>query len=239
MLKSSHEAGARFQGRVYHPPFVLYHGVMLFFTTYPADCARRWRFASLALLLASFLLFYLPSKVEAKNTAKSGVESITSWGDPSSPVRIEVFADYQCPYCAGFEKTLKSVMEWYPNVYIIFRDFIIRSHELSPVAVVYANSVAYYEGKKAYFKTRAEIFDNQKNMRKYLEKHFKEMKKDGAMQKAVKAKVLADQKRALFLGITSTPTTVISKNGKVITKFSGNKSFDKVKKEIDAIIGGG
>jgi len=98
--------------------------------------------------------------------------------------------------------------------------------------------VAYYEGKEAYLETRFEIFENQGRMREYLEKHYKDMKKDEAMQKTVKAKILADHERAMFLGITGTPTTVISKNGKVIKKFSGNESFHKVKKELDAVIGG-
>ncbi|GMT42395.1 MAG: vitamin K epoxide reductase [bacterium] len=211
---------------------------LLFFTAYPASSRRWWRLASLPVLIASFLVFYVPMDGEAAKTAAAGAESMTSWGNPSSPVRIELFSDYQCSYCGKFEVTLKEIMKRYPDVHIVFRDYIIPSHEMSPSAVVYAGSVAYYEGREAYLKTRFELFDNQKRIYDYLKTRYAAIKDDPKMREAVKAKVVRDHELAKSFGVSGTPTTVIRKDGEVVKVYRGHKPFAKIQKDLDAIIGG-
>lgn len=206
--------------------------LLLFITAYPER--RRWQFrgAGVALTLAAFLAFYIPADASRQVT----VESMTSWGDPSSKVTLEIFSDYQCPYCQRFEAVVKEVMNKYPNVYILFRDFIISGHKYSPMAVAYSGSVAYYEGREKYLEERFRIFENQEQIRAYVGPRMSRVKDDPAMKEAVKKKVNQDMERARSLGVNATPTMAFLKDGKVEKIMRGAVPFEKVKEEIDALL---
>ena len=207
--------------------------LLLFFTAYPEKRRNAFRAASLPLALVAFMALYLPAQALKTNIE---FESMTSWGNSASPVIVEIFSDYQCPYCEKFEPVVKEIMKQYPDVYILFRDFIIQGHPFSPMAVAYSGSVAYYQGRDKYLEERFRIFENQERIREYVEPKIKLVKNDPEMQKAVKAKVDRDMARAKSLGVNATPSMALLKNGKVIKIMRGAYPFEDVKKEIDALL---
>lgn len=218
--------------------------VLLFFTAYPAAGKSRYRIALVPVIIVSFFAFYIPMKVEASKTAtlpsapsESRLAGVMSWGDPSSPYRMELFSDYQCGFCGKFESPLKKIMKEYPQIHIVFRDFIIGSHPHSPMAVAYAGSVAYAQGKDMYMKTRFEIFENQQNILDYLNERMPYVKDDFAMKRAVDDKVREDRKRAKALGVSGTPTIVLSKNGKVEKIVRGYVPYRVIKKDLNRLVG--
>lgn len=216
---------------------VMLLGALLFATAFAP--ARRWRYraAMLGLGAAAFAVFLIPLKVQAAGPIMGRAESITSTGDPASPYRLEVFSDYQCHYCKENELIERQIMKDYPEVFIVFHDYIIQSHPYSPMAVAYANSVAYYQGKEAYLKTRSEIFDNQENMLDYIKTKLPAMKQDKVMEEAVNAKLGNDIGRAGELKIQGTPSMALIRKGEVFRIFRGYLPYDKIKPELDEFVG--
>jgi uncharacterized membrane protein len=210
--------------------------VLLFFIAYPAKRRAQWRLAAVPLVALAFLAFYLPMKADARQEAAKA-ESITSWGDPKSAYRLEVFTDYECGHCATFEPVMQKIMRNYPETYIIFRDFIIPSHTYSPMAVAYAGSVAYFQGRDMYLKTRFELFEKQDSLFETLKEKLPSMKKDKKMEDAVNGKIRLDRERAAALGVQGTPTLALVKNGEVVKIFGGFTPFEKIEPELDRFVG--
>jgi NhaA family Na+:H+ antiporter len=53
-------------------------------------------------------------------------------GPPSAPVQLIEFADFECPYCGGFHKTLKTLRERYPaQVALTYVHFPIQGHRFA------------------------------------------------------------------------------------------------------------
>lgn len=99
-------------------------------------------------LLIFLGLFALLGCTPATPTAPSGPPSADlseepSLGDPNAPVTIEVFSDFQCPYCARFAlETFPLIRENYIDsgqVRFVFRDFPLPGHEQADEASLAAN----------------------------------------------------------------------------------------------------
>ncbi len=216
---------------------VMLLGVLLFATAFLPARRGRYRAAMLGLAAAAFAVFFVPHKVQAGGPIIGRAESITSTGNPASPYHLEIFSDYQCHYCKQNEMIERQIMKEYPEISIVFRDYIIGSHPYSPMAVAYANSVAYYQGKEAYLKTRSEIFDNQERILDYIKEKLPSMKPDNTMEEAVNGKLANDMARAGELKITGTPSIALVKNGEVFRIQRGYLPYDKVKPELDEFVG--
>jgi thioredoxin-related protein len=214
---------------------VLAINILLFATVTPDKDKEKFRATGILVIAASFLVFFVPHKMTFKGVEKR-VESITSWGDSSSKYRMEVFSDYQCGHCKKFDVTIKDVIKNYPQVYIVFRDMILPRHNLAPMAISYAGSVAYYEGQEMYLKARFEIFENQKNLFNYIGPRFEAIRDDAEMKNAVKVKLNKDFELAKSLDIRSTPTTILVRDGRMVLKFSGNRAFAKLKPDLDKLV---
>lgn len=208
--------------------------LLLFFTAAPAEKRNRWRMGYVALALAVFAALYVPAKARADQAA-AAVESITSWGNPQSKYRMEFFSDYQCPWCKTNEEIERKVMQSYPEIHIVFRDYLISSHAYSPMAVAYAGSVAYFQGKDMYLKTRTELFENQDKIFEYLKGKLPSMRQDKAMEEVVNAKLKADRARADALAINGTPAVALVKDGQVVKVLRGFTPWDKLKYDLDRL----
>lgn len=68
-------------------------------------------------------------------------------GNPSAPVTIQIFSDYECPSCKLFhDQTLPEMLRDYVNtgkVYVIYRDFPLTMHQYSRQAASYACAAAH------------------------------------------------------------------------------------------------
>jgi protein-disulfide isomerase len=80
-------------------------------------------------------------QVQEKNAQTNSADDYLM-GGPDSPVRIELFSDFQCPSCRTFylETVARLISEYAPGkkVCFIFRDFPLVGHPVARVAARYA-----------------------------------------------------------------------------------------------------
>jgi thiol-disulfide isomerase/thioredoxin len=171
--------------------------------------------ANLAVLALAFVIPTAPVllKKSAPMMAQGG--GVTFAGNPDAKIRIDIFSDFQCPYCKKIEPVIDSVLQKNPRVQVVFRDYIIPSHQLSPFAVSFANGVALTQGREAFLKIRKEMFENQETLRAFLETRQDMVKFTPELRDKIEKKVAADLKIAESLNISGTPTLVIYRNGQM------------------------
>ena len=102
------------------------------------------------IVLISFASFAAPVKLSASKTVLTTDNLVTYEGNVNARIKVEVFSDYQCGYCKKFEPEIDKIRKQNPDVLIIYRDFIIPSHQISPVAVSYANGIAMTRGAELF-----------------------------------------------------------------------------------------
>ncbi|MFZ0212148.1 MAG: thioredoxin domain-containing protein [Candidatus Acidiferrales bacterium] len=85
-----------------------------------------------------------------------------SLGNPSAPIKLEVFDDYECPACDQlYEGTLRPMIDSYVaegKVYLIHRDFPLPGHLYSRQAARWVNAAARIGKFEAVERA---LFDNQ------------------------------------------------------------------------------
>jgi protein-disulfide isomerase len=93
--------------------------------------AMRW------LLLALFIVVQAPEKTAQTNPADDFL-----MGGSDSPVKMELFSDFQCPSCRTFYlDTVTRLLSEYAagkKVCFVFRDFPLSGHTIARVAARYA-----------------------------------------------------------------------------------------------------
>jgi hypothetical protein len=85
-----------------------------------------------------------------------------AYGLDTAPIRMDVFSDYQCPYCRAFyDQTLRSVIADYAStgkVYLVHHDFPLVLHKYSGEAARWANACAEVG---EFGSAEAALYDNQ------------------------------------------------------------------------------
>jgi protein-disulfide isomerase len=156
---------------------------------------------------------------------KAGASPEWSIGDRGAPVVVEVFNDYQCRPCAGFNVELKRIQVKYAGrVRIVFRNFpITTTHENAMLAAQVAEA-AGLQGKffemidRLYLKqlTWAESKQAKKLFLSYaraLKLNLTKFRTD-LIGEEVRQRIRLDLERARSLNVPGTPTVVI--NGELI-----------------------
>jgi protein-disulfide isomerase len=172
---------------------------------------------------------YLPSKVEVAATGPSK-------GPDSAPVTIVEFSDFQCPYCAKAEATVKDLLElekYKGKLRLVYRDYPLPNHNLAPKAAEAAHCAGdqgkYWEMHDRLFAAtpKLEVTD--------LKAYARDLKLDeGRFSKCLdsgeKAKVVADHfKAGNDAGVRGTPAFFI--NGRLI---SGAQKLEAFTALVDA-----
>jgi protein-disulfide isomerase len=116
----------------------------------------------------------LQSAAARKASAPAAVPD-KSYGLRSAPIRMDVYSDYQCPYCRAFyDQTLRHVIADYVSagkVYLVHHDFPLQMHKYSGEAARWANACAEVG---QFDVAEAALYDNQDswgadgNIAKYL-----------------------------------------------------------------------
>jgi protein-disulfide isomerase len=59
------------------------------------------------------------------------VDNVISWGNAAAPVKILIFMDYQCPFCALMHKRLtqEALAKYKDKIWIAYKDFPLESHK--------------------------------------------------------------------------------------------------------------
>lgn len=87
-------------------------------------------------------------------------------GSKDAPVEIIEFSDFQCPFCARAEPTIKQILaEYGDKVTFVYRDFPLDSiHPMATPAAIAAECVREQGKDEAFFKYHDKIFENQQSL---------------------------------------------------------------------------
>jgi protein-disulfide isomerase len=94
-------------------------------------------------------------------SADSGNIADHVFGDPSAPVTVIEYGDYQCPGCGSAAPVLKEVSEKYKDkgVAFIFRNFPLSTIHPNALAAASAAEAAGLQGK--FWEMHNKLYDNQ------------------------------------------------------------------------------
>ncbi|AKT41426.1 DsbA family protein [Chondromyces crocatus] len=183
-----------------------------------------------------------PPPPERKEVAAPGPSNAWKGGDKAKVV-MQVFSDFECPFCKRVEDTVTQVEKTYGDkIKIVWRHRPLPMHKNAPLASEAAQEAFAQKGNAGFWAYHGLLFKNagagpdvlaRPALEKYAEEAGLDLAKfkaalDGNTQKAV---VDADNAVAEKAGISGTPAFVI--NGYFI---SGAQPFSKFKKIIDTAL---
>lgn len=88
-----------------------------------------------------------------------------SRGPADAPVEIQVFSDFECPYCAELVPTLERVRRAYGDrVRIVFRHLPLPFHEHAMLAAEVAVDVFVQGGDEAFWAFHDRLFDDPSSL---------------------------------------------------------------------------
>ena len=160
---------------------------------------------------------------------------------------MEVFSDFQCPFCKRVEDTLKQVEKNYGDkIRIVWRHKPLPMHQDAPLASEASQEVWAQKGKDAFWKYHGILFENQGKpdslKRAALENYAEPLGIDMVkFKKALdagthKAFVTSESAVADKAGISGTPACVVGSvdKGQINGYFiSGAQPYGKFKKVIE------
>ncbi|MFO0566084.1 MAG: thioredoxin domain-containing protein [Polyangiaceae bacterium] len=158
-------------------------------------------------------------------------------GAANAKVVIQLWSDYQCPFCKRVEPTVDEIeKEFGTKVKIVWRDLPLPFHQDAPLAAQAGREAYAQKGNAGYWKFHAKAFEAQGNpdgiKRPGLEKIAQEIGLDMDKFKAAldsnkhKARVDKDAEIANKAGVSGTPSFVI--NGYYISGAQPMSAFKKV-----------
>ncbi len=97
----------------------------------------------------------------AENRAKLDLKTAPVTGNPSAPVTVIEFADFECPVCKRMHDGLRDLLPKYPQVRFGFKDFPLENiHPWARTAAL-AGRCAYQQDPKAFWKLYDTLYDDQ------------------------------------------------------------------------------
>lgn len=177
--------------------------------------------------------------------ALPNVDPGKAMGNPSAPVTIQVFSDYECPACKAFhETTLPAIVRDYVSigkVYLVYRDFPLPMHRYSRQAANYACAAAHLR----LYQPVADVLFKDQNSWSNTGRVWDTVatvlspKQQAEVQKlAASPEVLGEIQGDLDEGhreaVNSTPTLIVSHGSKKYP-VSGGMNYDLLRKLIDDV----
>lgn len=155
-------------------------------------------------------------------------------GGKNAKIIIQLFSDFECPFCGRVEPTLEALLEKYGDkIKVVWRHMPLPFHKSAKLASEAAVEVFKQKGNDGFWKFHDILFKNQKALsRTDLEKYAEEVGCDMAKFKAAldnntHAKfVEADMEVAQKAGIGGTPASVI--NGYFVSGAQPLPNFEKI-----------
>lgn len=200
----------------------------------PAQLLRRAAALAAAALLAACATAPAAPEAPPAPVPAIPIGDAPTVGPADAPVTIVEFADFQCPYCAKVQPTLKEVLSLYPGqVRHVFKNNPLAFHKDARQAAV-AALAAGHQGK--WTEMKAALFANSRSLgADALVRQAESLGLDMARFRTdvsdpvLAAQVDADMALAAKLGATATPAFFI--NGR---KLSGAQPLEAFTKAIDA-----
>ncbi|WP_437906878.1 thioredoxin domain-containing protein [Sorangium sp. So ce327] len=139
---------------------------------------------------------------------------------PGAKVTIQMFADFQCPFCKRVQPTIDEVIAAYPGkVRVVFRHLPLPFHTRAPLAAEASIEAFRQKGEAGFWAMAQRLWEDQSESglgREALENHAAAIGLDVAKFRAAldsgahRAAVEADLKLAERLHITGTPSFAIN-----------------------------
>jgi protein-disulfide isomerase len=86
-------------------------------------------------------------------------------GPANAPVTIQIFSDFQCPFCSRVNPTIEQVMERYEGrVRLVWRDYPLPFHPNAMPAAQAAREIFQQRGAAAFWQYHALLFENQREL---------------------------------------------------------------------------
>lgn len=120
--------------------------------------------AGVALVIAAFSVRSLRAAPQGHSDDEAQLAAEKSLGNPSAPIKLIVYDDYECPACGNFyEQTLRPMIDTYVaegKVYLVHRDYPLPPpiHQFSRQAARWVNAAARIGKFEAVERA---LFDNQ------------------------------------------------------------------------------
>ncbi len=176
------------------------------------------------------------------------VEPGKTMGNPSAPVTMEIFSDFQCPLCKQFhDQMLPQIERDYVNsgrLFLVQREFPLNIHQNSQETAAYSVAAArmgkYQAVASAMFKNQGVLSDKTKLWQTVSsvltpaeQKKMQFLVKDPAVVKQMQAEL----NYGMSLGVDGTPTVFLSRGSRRIplTGYALNR-YELVKAGIDALL---
>ncbi|NTX56059.1 DsbA family protein [Myxococcus sp. CA039A] len=177
-----------------------------------------------------------PGAVDNTLIAATPRADAPSLGPRSASVTVEVWSDFECPFCARGASVIEGLRERYGDkIRIVFRHMPLPTHADAKMAAA-ASMAAHEQGK--FWEMHDVLFENQRSLdRASLEKYAKALGLDlERFRKALDTKawnnyVEADFVEAQRRGIAGTPTFFINGTGVM-----GAQPLDVFAGHIDAAL---
>lgn len=175
-------------------------------------------------------VFLAPPKVQVASDPKR------MRGNPSAPVMIVEFSDYQCPYCRQAETTVKDLLKKYGDkVSLSYRDFPLNNHPHARLAAE-ASRCAGEQGK--FWEYHDQLFSASDLQRPALVEYARSLKLDAKQFESCidggkyKAEVERDLQDGMQAGVSGTPGFFI--NGVAISGAQPPAAFIRlIESELD------
>jgi protein-disulfide isomerase len=154
-----------------------------------------------------------------------------SRGPAAAPITIVEFSDFECPYCARAEPTVKDVLAAYPGkIRLVYRDFPLPMHPRAPKAAEAAHCA---EDQGKYWEMHEKLFANATKLEvSDLKGYARDVGLDsGKFEKCLesgeKAKVVESHKKAgEDAGVSGTPAFFI--NGRPLSGAQPAEAFKAI-----------
>jgi len=170
--------------------------------------------------------------IELEYVQEIDLSGSPSKGPADAPVKIAVFTDFQCPYCAKLAEMIDQVVDKYPEkIRVVFKNYPIRSHQYAEKAAL-AALAADRQGK--FWEFHDLLFADYRNLDDEKVREFaRELNLD--MEKfesdwsdpRLSAQIQTDTRQGSQAGVRGTPTVFI--NGRRLK----DRSLEGFSKMID------
>jgi protein-disulfide isomerase len=170
-------------------------------------------------------------------------------GSPTAPVKIEVFASFDCPHCRAFEEeVIPQLMKDYVvpgKVYLIHRSFPLSGpyHPYAREAADYATAAArigrYDEVSSALFKNQENWAVNGKvweTVASVLTPTEQKKVQELAKSPGVEAEVQREYNEGIAAGVNATPTIIVTSGSKRYPIPSQELYYGFLKSLIDGML---
>ena len=190
-----------------------------------------------------------PASAKPASTAPANPNFVKAIGNPSAPITMEVFGDFQCPACRGFfEGTVKQVIDDYVipgKVYLVHRDFPLDMHPYARQAARLANAAAEFgkfEAMERALYDHQDDWSTKGNIDEVIASYFPpaEFKKFQAFESQHMSEINASIERDRAAGnqrnVNQTPTVYITSHGKTEALPGGGVDYKLLKSYFDYLL---